>query len=111
MRNYERLISNLLLVIGTVSVAVAINCLWNAYKIKQEQLLKAGDDPFIMVFTDKVEPENTGTGNDGMIRLNNQRLRNENRGWILIISGVSLFAIASGLKAWGNRPVTLGLEE
>jgi uncharacterized membrane protein YidH (DUF202 family) len=104
-------ISNVLAAIGAVFVVVSIYCLWNAHKIRQQQLQLAGDDPFAMVFSDKIQREDTGTGNDEMTKLNNQRLRSENRGWYLIIGGVGLLVAGSALKGWRRKPLTLGLGE
>ena len=106
-----RPISNLLFAVGLVFVAVSIYCFWNAYQIRQQQLQKAGDDPFVMVFTDKIRPEDTGRGNDEMKRLNNQRLRSENTGWLLIISGPGLLVAISALKSWRRKPVALSITD
>ena len=111
MKNHRRLISNVLFAICAVLIAVSMSCFWNANQTKQRQLQKSGDDPFTIVFSDKIQSEHTGTGSDEMTRLNNQRLMSENRGWISIISGVGLLVIASALKAWRRKPVTLRLEE
>ena len=111
LRIYRRQISNVLLIIGSVFVAVSIYCLWNAYQIGQQQLKQAGDDPFAMVFTDKTQPEGAATANAEMTRLNNRRWRNENTGWVLIISGVGLLVVASAIKGWRKPPVILGLGE
>lgn len=48
---------NVLLLIGVILVAVSVYCFWNAHQIEQQQLEKAGDDPFVRVFTDKIQPE------------------------------------------------------
>ena len=107
MRSIGRPISNILFVIGVVSLAVSIYYFWDAYQIKQQQLQRAGDDPFVMVFTDKIQPEDSGMGDNVMTRLNNQRLRSEKRGWLLIISGVGLLVATAALKSWRRKPVAL----
>jgi hypothetical protein len=110
MRNI-RPISNILSALGVVFVAVSIYCFWNAYQIRQQQLQKAGDDPFALVFTDKIQPEDRGSGIDEMTRLNNQRLRSENTGWLLIIIGVGSLVATSALKSWRRKPVALSIKE
>ena len=64
-----------------------------------------------MVFRDKIQPEDTGTGNDGMTKLNNQRLRVENVEWYLIIGGAGLLVAISALKAWRRKPIIVSLTE
>jgi hypothetical protein len=101
--------SKILFAIGLVSVAVSIYYFWDAYQIKEQQLQRAGGDPFVLVFTDQLQTEESGTGDNEMTRLNNQRLRSEKRGWLLIISGVGLLVAATALKSWRRKPVALGI--
>jgi hypothetical protein len=111
MRGFRRSISKVFFALGVLFVAVSIYYFWNAYQIKRQQLERAGDDPFVIVFTDKSQPEDTGRGDDEMTKLNNQRLRSKNRGWLLIISGVGLLIAISALKNWRRKPVALSIEE
>jgi len=111
MRNFRGPISNVLFTIGAFFVAMSIYCFWNAHQIRQQQLQKAGDDPFVMVFTDKILTEDARKDNDEIIRLNNQRLRSENRGWFLMISGVGILVAVSALKVWKRKSVTLNIIE
>jgi hypothetical protein len=110
MRN-SRPIINISFALGVVFVAVSIYCFSNSHQIRQQQLQKAGDDPFVMVFTDKIQPEDTGRDNDEMIKLNNQRLRSEKTAWLLMISGVGLLISTSALKSWRRKPVALSIIE
>ena|SRR5215472_9360055 len=109
MRDFRGLISNVLITIGAIFVAVSIYCFWNGRQIRQQQLQKAGDDPFVMVFTDKIQPEDARNANAEIIRLNNQRLRSENRGWFLIISGVGILIAISALKGWRRKSISLNI--
>jgi hypothetical protein len=111
MRNLRDQISNILFAIGAVFVIASIYFFWNAYQIGQHQLQEAGDDPFVMVFSDKIQPEGGGRGNDEMTRLNNRRLRSKNAGWLLIISGVVLLAATSALKSWRRKPAAPSIIE
>ena len=111
MRNLRWNISQVLIALGVVLVTVSIYCFWSAYRIKQQQLQKAGDDPFTLVFSDKIQTEATGTGDNEMSRLNGQRLRNENAGWYLIISGVGLLVATSAFEGWRRKSITLNLKE
>lgn len=111
MRYLRRSISKVFFAIGVLFVAVSMYYFWNAHQIKQQQLERADDDPFVIVFTDKIQPEDTGRRDDEMTRLNNQRLRSKNRGWLLIISGVGLLVTISALNSWGRNPVALGIAE
>lgn len=111
MRNLRRNISKVLMAIGVFFVAVSIYCFWNAYQIRPQQIQKAGNDPFVMVFSDKFQPEDAGTNHDEMIKLNNQRLRRENTGWYLIIGGVGLLAATSVMRSWRRKSIALGIVE
>ena len=111
VENLKAPIGYVLATIGAVFVMASIYCLWSAYQIRQEQLRLAGDDSFAIVFSDKIQREDIGTGNDEMTKLNNRRLMSEDRGWYLIISGAGLLVAAAALKSWGRKPIDLGLTE
>ena len=111
MRNLRWTMTNVLFAIGVVFVALSIYFFWNAYQIGEQQLQKAGDETFVIVFTDRIQPEDGGIGNDEMTRLNNRRLRNKNTGWLLMVSGAILLAARSALKRWRRKPAALSIIE
>ena len=66
---------------------------------------------FLIVFADKIQPEDAGRGNDAMTRLNNRRLRNKNTGWLFMVSGVVLLSATSALSSWSRKPAVLSILE
>lgn len=110
MNNSRKGINYLLDASGVVLIAVSIYCFWNAYRIRQQLLERAGNDPFAVVFIDKIEPRTTGGIQSEVITLNYQRLRNENAGWILIIAGIILILSALALRRKRDFQ-TLGISE
>jgi hypothetical protein len=109
MKKSRKMVSSLLIAAGIIAIVISALCFWNAYKIRQQLLGMADDDPFAMVFTTKIEPEVQGGKPNEIIILNNRRIRNENRGWWLIISGSLMTLAGAGIRKERESIKTLGI--
>jgi len=69
----------------------------------------AENDPYGMVFTTKIEPEVQGGKPNEIVMLNNRRMRSENRGWWLIISGSLMTLTGAGIRKEKESIKILGI--